>query len=429
MSQIPLAFGWESLNFQINSKHVLGVLQPDSNKSILYPETRISELISNALSQPSTEQSFRKKQKTVIIVPDKTRNCGAGIILPILLDELNRLGVRDLDIKIILANGSHAFHKPDEIDQILGREIINRIEIIEHNCYNSKDLVYLGETKYGTPVNINRHVVSAERLIVVGTAVHHYFAGFGGGPKMINPGCAGYETITKNHALSIDAKTGSIHRNCRAGGLVGNPVQEDIRSSMQFIQTDFIIETILNENGEIIDAVCGDLMTAHEEACKIVDNIFKVPIERQADLVVVSCGGYPKDINFIQAHKSINNAFYAVKEGGVILVLAECRDGIGSETFLDWFQFPDEAEFLDELKTNYKLNGTTALSLKMKTRASKIIFVSKLPQDLVVHLGMTPATSFEAGWSLAQSWLAEGFNCYVIPNGSLTLPTVSEYGI
>ncbi len=136
----------------------------------------------------------------------------------------------------------------------------------------------------------------------------------------------------------------------------------------------------------------------------------------------MSCGGFPKDINFIQAHKSIQNAFQAVKEGGVILILAECEQGIGSETFLDWFNYSDESSFRGALANNFTLNATTALSLKMKTRAVKIVLVSTLPENLVVKLAMLPAADLGEGWKIAGKLLPENFKCFVIPNGSLTLP-------
>ncbi|MFQ5822619.1 MAG: nickel-dependent lactate racemase [bacterium] len=424
--EVPLAYGKEILKLKLKSKHLLGILKPNKVTVQQTPKFLISKSLKFPISTLKFEEIFHHREKTVIIVPDKTRQCGASIFLPILVDRLNSVGIEDQDIKIILATGSHSTHMSQEIEQIVGFEIFKRIKIIEHDCHNSDELAYLGVTKFGTAVYINRHVVNAERLIVTGTAVHHYFAGYGGGPKMINPGCAGYETITRNHAMTIDAETGNIHPKCRASVLVGNPVMEDIIDSMKFIRADFLLETILNENSEIIQVFSGDLFEAHQKACETVDSFYKIPIPKKADLVVVSCGGYSKDVNFIQAHKSIQNAFNAVKRGGVILILAECRDGIGSQTFLEWFNYSDDGALRKALRQKYKLNGTTALSLKMKTQAAKIIMISKLKKDLVENLGMLPASTLEEGWSLACSLLSEDFKCYVIPNGSLTLPFINE---
>jgi len=422
LAEITLACGREKLKFNLASKHFLDILRP---KDLL--ENQSSEdLISRSLNNPTYSkpfgQIFRANHKTVIIVPDKTRNCGAQVFLPVLIDKLNHSGVTDSDIKIMLANGSHISHTSEEIEKIVGPKILDRIEIVEHDSKNSNELTFLGVTKFETPIFINRQVLAADFVIVAGAASHHYFAGYGGGPKMVNPGCAGYETITKNHALTIDSESGKIHPKCRAGVIEGNPVQEDIKDSMRFVKVDFLFETILNEQGEIAKVGCGDLFQAHKEACEIVDEHYKIPIHGKADLVVVSCGGFPKDINFIQAHKSIQNAFQAVKEGGVILVLAECEQGIGSETFLDWFNYPDDSSFREALINHFTLNATTAVSLKMKTRAAKIVIVSILPENVVKRLDMLPAANLEEGWKMARKLLPANFRCFVIPNGSLTLP-------
>lgn len=422
MAAVTLAIGREKLKFNLASKHILDILRPSGFAASHSPEDLITQSLNNPIDSKPIEQLVRAKQKTLIIIPDKTRACGARVFLPPFIAGLNRLGVADSDVRILLANGSHASQTTEEIEKIVGFEILERIEISEHDSMNSGELVFLGTTKFGTPVAINRRILEAECVIVAGTALHHYFAGYGGGPKMINPGCAGYETITKNHALTIDSSNGMLHPKCRAGILKGNPVQEDIKDSMRFVKVDFLLETILTERGEIAEMVCGDLFKAHEEACEIVDAHYKVAIQEKADLVVVSCGGFPKDINFIQAHKSIQNAFQAVKEGGVILVLAECGQGIGSETFLDWFGYSDDAAFRKAVVENFTLNATTASSLKMKTRAAKIVLVSTLPEEIVRKLGILPASTLEEGWSLVRKMLPENFKCFVVPNGSLTLP-------
>lgn len=425
MPRVLLSYGHHQLPFQLESSRLAGILKPN----ILPEPIDGGRLIYEALHASATIQKLARLREGAprlsLIVPDKTRNCGAAIVLPILVRKLNDLGIPDAQMRIVLALGSHSAHEGGEIEQIVGSEIFGRMEVVEHDS-RSETLVFLGETKFGTPVHINRDLVEADRIIIVGTAVHHYFAGYGGGPKMINPGCAGYETITRNHARTIDSKSGGIHPNCRAGVVTGNPVQEDILDSLRFISADFLLETVLDAEGRIIEVFSGELLEAHEQACKCVDELYKIAISELADMVVVSCGGYPKDINLIQAHKSLNNAFYAVKPGGVILALAECRDGIGSQTFMDWFKYSDEEDLLAELQRNYTLNGTTALSLRMKTKACKIVFVSGLPEQTVSTLGMYPAASLEQGLRLAEDLLPRSFSCYVMPNGSLTLPFLNE---
>ena len=415
--EVSLRFGNRALNLNIPQNHVLGVLTPNSVRPKVSPDRLVRQHLE------ATTVALENK-KTVIVVPDKTRNCGATVFLPILVGRLNHLGVSDEEIKIILANGSHVPNDANEVRKIVGDGIARRIKILQHDCHDADALTFVGKTKFGTPVILNRIVLETPQVIIGGTAVHHYFAGYGGGPKMINPGCAGYETITANHALTIDARAGRIHPNCRASQVQGNPVQEDIRDSMRFVAVDLLLETVLNERREIVDVFVGELFETHDRACKRVDEIYRVPISVKADLVVASCGGFPKDINMIQAHKTIHNAFQAVKKNGVLLVLAECAHGIGSATFMAWFEYADVGEQIQALTENYKLNGTTALSLRRKCERAKIVFVSKLPDGIVRKTGMLPARDLQEGWQTARSHLPENFTCYLMPNGSLTLPVL-----
>ena len=423
-STFELAYGSTEFTFEIEPERVLGVLQPAEAPPSRAPDELVRAALASPVRSKKLSELFQGGESTVIVVPDKTRNAGLPDVLPVLLAELNRLGVRDSDVWLLVATGSHSGHTRDELTRLLGADVYARVEVVEHDCRDPQALRHLGETCFGTPVLLNRRLLEADRIVVVATAVHHYFAGYGGGLKMINPGCAGYETISRNHARTIDPQTGGIHPNCRSGVVQGNPVQEDLRDAMRFVKVDFLIETVLGQNGEIVEVVCGDLFAAHERACALVDRYYRVPITQTADLVVVSCGGFPKDINLVQAHKSLYNASQAVREGGVILWLAECREGAGSPTFLKWFDYDDQ-ELVRELGTRYTLNGTTALSVRMRVRRARVVLISTLQPELVRKVGALPAPDLQSGWELARSYLPDDFGAYVIPHGALTLPVLA----
>lgn len=426
LAELSLAYGKGFVNLQLPSRQILDILQPGVLQSEPLPaEARIEKELDAALASLQDSPAILQNKQTVLVVPDRTRNCGASLILPALVRRLQDLGVQDSEIEIIVANGAHRANEPEEIASIVGAEMVRRFRIVQHGCRHTPGLRFLGETRFGTPVSLNAHILDAEQVVVVGTAVHHYFAGFGGGPKMINPGCAAYETITKNHALTIDVQTANLHPLCRPGVLEGNPVQEDIKDAMKFVDVDLLIETVLAPKGEIAAVFCGELYPAHRNACLCVDAMYRIEIQEHADLVVASCGGFPKDINLIQSHKTIYNAFQAVKPGGVLLVLAECSQGIGSPTFLEWFDYPGARAMADELVQSYKLNGTTALSLRTKAETVRIVLVSQLKAELVTKLGILPASHLEDGWRQSMSFLPEEFRCYVIPNASVTHPVLS----
>jgi len=384
----------------------------------------VEEALTRPIGFPRLKDFIQPADTVAVIVSDKTRKCRTEVFLPILLEKLEAIGVKDTNITILFANGTHAPQSEEEKREIVGSAIYRRYKVVEHDCYDEQGTVYLGRTSRGTEIKINRLVAEADKAIATGGIAHHYFAGFGGGAKLIMPGVAAHSTILQNHKLTLTA-SGDFHPNCYDGSLDGNPVYEDIIEAARFFPPTLLFNTILDEDGLIADAVCGDLIKAHREGARKVDAMYQVPIRQKADLVVVSCGGYPKDINFIQAHKSIQHAFYAVKEGGVIICLAECCEGIGSKTFLEWFEFESEDNLKRNLLLHYSMNGHTALSLKNKLRKARIILVSTLDKGVVEKMGMIAVDSVQAALEIARSFLPHDFTCYVLQNGSLCVPKVS----
>lgn len=373
------------------------------------------------------EKIVRKGEKTCIVVPDRTRVCQATVFLPILIQKLNDCGIEDNDILILMANGSHRKNTPEEQIDILGEAIVKRIRIIEHDCQDSAMMVHLGETENRTPVYVNRYLIRSERVILAGGVLHHYFAGFGGGPKLVVPGCAGYETILKNHQFTIHPEFQALHPACEEGNIVDNPVHADIRDALKFVTVDFTLNVVLDSKGFICDAFAGELFAAHQKACERVHQLHSISFQQKANLVIASAGGYPKDVNLIQVHKSIHHAFQAVKKNGVLIIAAECGDGIGSKTFMEWFDNdPDIATMHQNLLKNFKINGNTALALKLKTEQVKIIFLSNLPPEIVKKLGMYPVKSISEAIEIAKKQLGNDFKTTIIPDASFYLPIYQQ---
>lgn len=400
---------------ELDVKHIATLQKPD-------------EIINQALDKPigshPFHQLFRGSGEVLIVVPDKSRNSGNEIYLPIIRRRLNDLGISDAKMTILVANGSHQAQTSEEMLAMFPPEVYDGIRIVQHDSRNKKELTYIGETKRGTPIFVNSLISDAEHIIICGTVVHHYFAGYGGGPKMIIPGCAGYETITRNHALAIDHSHLRLRSDCSDGKVDGNPLQQDLREAFKFINVTFLLHTILNGRSKIVAAFAGEPLQAHAAGCRMVDDMYRVPIQEQADLVIASCGGHPRDINYIQAHKSLHHAFYAVRPGGVIIFLAKCSEGVGSQTFLEWFDYDDPEKLHHALMHHYKLNGTTALATMQKARECRIIAVTDLPNEIVAQLGFVPSASLTDALNLAGKELADDFSAYIMPNGALTVPTL-----
>jgi len=221
-------------------------------------------------------------------------------------------------------------------------------------------------------------------------------------------------------------EVGGKHPKVKTGVLDGNPFHEAMLQACNFLGTIFLFNTILSTGKEIIEVVTGDYIAAHRYGCDLLLRNFSPELDEKADLVIVSCGGFPKDINFIQAHKSIDHAINILRDNGVMIVLAECSDGFGNPTFLDWFQYNDLSDFERALRRNFEINGQTAYSTLIKTKKVRIILISELADEDAKKMSMIPADSLDQGLSIAYEMLDKNPSTYVIPDGGSVLPRVGD---
>ncbi|HEY6839161.1 MAG TPA: nickel-dependent lactate racemase, partial [Geobacteraceae bacterium] len=370
----------------------------------------------------ATLASFRPGERVVIVTSDITRYTGSHIYLPLLVERLNAAGIPDRDIEIVIALGIHRRQTEHEHRKIVGT-LYGRIRVVDHDCDDPGKLVYLGRTSGGIDVEVNRSVAEADRVILTGTIGFHYFAGFGGGRKSILPGVASRASCMASHFAVLNPGEGT-GKNPRAttGVLDDNPVHDAMVEACAMVAPAFMLNTVLSPEKEIVAAFAGDWREAHRSGCRFYGDHFSYPLRERADLVVVSCGGYPKDINFIQAHKSMEYGSQALKEGGAMILLAQCRDGYGNATFFTWFRFKALPEFEAELRRRYEINGQTAYSTLQKAQRFRVILVSDLPPEEVATMGMTPARSLAEAMAAAGHMLPADYTTYVIPEGGTVLP-------
>jgi nickel-dependent lactate racemase len=327
---------------------------------------------------------------------------------------LNQAGVPDRRILGIFANGFHRPHTPAERRAVVGDEAFGRIELVDHAT--TDPMTSLRPTRRGTPVAINQVVADVDRRILTGSIVHHWIAGYGGGRKAILPGVAAYETNVANHALMLEPGS-------RVGKLAGNPVHEDMIEAVAQLRPDFLLNSIVSPAGEITDVVAGDWIAAHEAGCAIVDRRFGVALAAPADVVIASCGGYPRDINVYQAQKALENALRAARPGGAVILVAECRDGHGSAPFLDWMRrHRSTAELEERLRREFVLGGHKAFGYARLLDQARVILVSALPDALARELWLEPAASVEA----ALAALDGAGTIVAMPHAAITYPLVRE---
>ncbi len=420
---MELKYGSTAFFLDLPPDRPAGVIAPPPIDSVESPAD-ILEAALDACHQAIS--SFTPGDTVVIVTSDITRYTGSELYLPLLVERLNRQGIADGDIEILIALGIHRKQTEQEHRKILG-PLYGRIRVTDHDCDDPDALVDIGTTSNGIRVTINRRAVEADHLILTGTIGFHYFAGFGGGRKSVLPGIASRAACMASHFAVLNPGEGSgKNRLAVTGNLEGNPVHRAMVEGCAFAGPDFILNTVLSADKRIIAAFSGEWREAHEAGCRYYRRQFAFPLAEKRDLVVASCGGFPKDINLIQAHKAMEYGVQALTDGGVLILLAECRDGFGNGTFFNWFRHKRLDEFEAALRAGYEINGQTAYSLYQKAERFRIVLVSRFPSPQVEAMGMIPAQTLDEAMKLAAGLLPPEWRCYLMPEAGSVLPVAAE---
>jgi nickel-dependent lactate racemase len=321
-----------------------------------------------------------------IIVSDKTRLCGYELYLPWLCEYLESSGVSSRDITFYIAYGTHPVQTDEESLNAYGDTFL-KYKFVHHNCDDISSMTFLGTSTSGTKVIVRKDIFSHNKLILFGAISHHYFAGYGGGRKLIFPGLAKRESIYSNHKLFIDFNSSALHPGCQSGQLSGNPVAEDLKEIDDMFPDKLIISGILNTKANVALLKFNRDYSEFMDTCTIYDNSYRSPVKEKFDMVIASAGGYPKDINFIQTHKSMHNAASFVKDKGTLILLGECRDGIGNNSFINIFS-GSTGDIVNDLLNNYSGNGGTALSTLSKTSRINVIMLTDLAENDCEKMGV-----------------------------------------
>jgi len=381
------------------------------------PEEAVREALRNPMGSPPLRKVVKPRETVCLLVNDPTRVARSEVFLPVVIEELKEGGIRDEDIFIVFTAGTHRPLCREEMAEMVGESIAASFPMSNHDCRKKDELLYLGETSRRTPVYVNRRVMAADRRILTGSIVHHFFAGFGGGRKALIPGVAGYETIQANHRMMLEEKA-------RGGILEGNPVHEDQLEAALMAGGDFLLNVVLNERKEFLGVFAGHMIRAHLEGCRLVQEVYGVELDTPADVVIASCGGHPKDINVYQSQKTLENAAAAVREGGQLILLARCPEGVGSEVCESWARrYPDYPDMCQAIQADFQIGGHKAYAIARALQKASVYLVSDLPAETARSLGFIPFVSLEEAVNRAFGEPpAEAPLTYVLPQGSLTVP-------
>ncbi|MCX7970226.1 MAG: nickel-dependent lactate racemase [Negativicutes bacterium] len=408
-----LAYGQGKIELEIPGQNLLAVLTANPVTAAADEQAEISRALAEPIASLPLAGLVQAGDKVAIVTSDITRPLPSYKLLPPVLAELNRAGVGDGDITVVFALGSHRRHSREEMQALVGGEVFGRVRCVDGG---SQGFVRVGTTESGTPLDVCRLVAAADRRVCLGNIEYHYFAGYSGGAKAIMPGVSTRAAIQANHRMMV------LDKAC-AGNITDNPLRRDIDAIGHHLAIDFILNVILDEKKRIIRAVAGHYIDAHRAGCEFLDRLYKVKIPRRADIVITSPGGFPKDINLYQAQKALDNAKYAVKPGGTVILVAECREGFGEEVFEQWISEADSADrLISRVESGFRLGGHKAAAIAMVRKMADIYLVSALSHPKLDKL----CRQFADGQAALDAALAKSGptgEILLIPQGGSILPS------
>lgn len=418
MAKFSLPYGRRQLTVSLPDEWQVELLASGKAPALPDPMAAVEQALETSLGKKRLSD-FADAQSVAIAINDKTRPVPHEELLPPLLERLERLGLPPEAITLLVATGSRLPMSPDEFDRVLPAAVFKRYRVVSHDAEDSDNLVYLGKTRRGTPVWINRHFVQADLRIVVGNIEPHQFMGFSGGVKSAAIGLAGKETINHNHAMMTDSRA-------RLGHFRDNPPRQDVEEIGRLIGIHFALNTILNQAKEIVDVAAGEPGAVMQEGIPLVRKLCQVEVSAPFDLLIASPGGHPKDINLYQSQKALAHAALVTRDGGIIILVAACPEGAGSKSYEQWMEglTSYDAVFQRFRREGFRIGPHKAFQIARDAARVRALLVSQMPPDLVKRLLLEPVSRLDEALALALGNLSVGARVGVMPWANATIPAL-----
>lgn len=413
-----LKYGKGEVPFAVPDKNLLGVLEPSGMEPIDDLEGKVRDLLDNPTAGPSLAELVESigPDKVAIIVNDMTRSTPTSRLLPPMLDKLMDLGLERKQIHIVVATGTHRPMTREEIVGIIGERIYDAFDVTNHDC-DSPDLVHMGTLSGGNEFMVNRIVAKADLRIAIGEVLLHYYAGFAGGRKSILPGVSGRETVMRNHRMMTRPGAG-------IGNIKNNPVSDQmIEAVREYCPLHFIVNCVSDSHKRVVAIVGGDFIEAWEKGIEVFRKMNFINLKQQADAVIVSAGGFPKDINMYQAHKALEMCSSAVRKGGTIVFLAELSEGYGHPVFKEWAQkgmTSDEA--IERFDNDFRFGAHKVYYLAKLVKKCDILLYSTADEEMSRSMFCRKIHSVDEVLSILTHKYGSGFSAWIIPQGGIVLP-------
>lgn len=414
-----LSYGASKVEVALSVQLAADVIAPKIVPAAENPLDAVYQAIDTPLGKIRLED-FRQAKSVVIAINDKTRPVPHEDLLPPLLDRLESLGIPPERITLMVATGTHLPMPPSEFPWILPQTMIDRYPVISHDC-DATDLVDLGKTSRGTPVLVNRRYMDADVRMVVGNIEPHHFMGFSGGVKTASIGLGGRTTINQNHALLS-------HPLARAGHYDDNPMRQEVEEIGRLIGVHFAVNAILNTEKQIVEVLAGDPVAVIEAGIPVARSLCQVSIAHTYDLVIASAGGYPKDINFYQSQKALTHASMVARDGGVVILLAACQEGIGSTGYTRFMEgLTSFAQVFEKFKhQGFVVGPHKAFQVARDASRVNILLVSQIDPEAVRRLLLTPFSNIQDALAYAAGLLPENPQIAIMPIAVITIPILAN---
>ncbi len=392
------------------------------------PLSDIRNAVFKALNEPidssPLNQLAQPGNRIALVVSDMSRFwMRQDLVIPHVIAYLNeKCGITDNDICIVVANGTHLGGDEHELRTLVTDDIFNRIKVLNHDCL-ADDLHYIGTTQHGNTVRINRTAAEADWVICLGACTHHVMAGFGGGRKSILPGISSIDTIRYNHAFALDPNCLKSSPRIGNGKLLDNPLNDDMCEAAGLIKNLFMINLVMNAEMKLAAIFAGHYLASWREGCRKVDEIYRVPVKEKADIIVASCGGFPKDMSLYQGTKTIDNIEPGLKPGGTLILMIEARDGGGPAEYFDWIKDWQTGTMEKRLRDNFTVPGYIFLHNCEQAQRYRVMMLTSIDPEIMKGMGIEAYNNPD---ELMKHVDFEGKTVYVIPNGSTVIPSVEE---
>lgn len=416
MQTIKIPYDTSYLNGHLETAEIAGILEAKE----YMPKLTASEIIQTALDHPIASKSLAQlvinKTDMVIITSDHTRPVPSNITLPIILANIREANPA-IKITILVATGYHRSPTKSEMLNKFGQQLIENEHFVIHKDFDDTAMEFVGILPSGGELHLNKLILNTQLLIAEGFIEPHFFAGFSGGRKSVLPGVASANTIMANHCSEFINSPYAIQ-----GNLLNNPIHEDMIWACLQVKLQFIFNVVLNHKQEVIYAVAGHYDLAHLKGCEFVNNLMRVQAI-MADIVISSNGGYPLDQNIYQAVKGITTAAQTCNKGGIIIMVASCKDGHGGEDFYQALKKANSAQQLHQDILNIPMSQTNPDQWEYQILAKilqqhQVIFVSQhLSDDLFKQMHMHHRSTIDDAIIFAKQLLNKPTKITIIPDG------------